>query len=463
MDTASTLAPADTPERRVYVNATVRLDKVAAIGFDMDYTLAPYLHRELERVTFDMAVEALVAKGYPRTVGALTYRSDRGIRGLVVDKIHGNVLKVDRFGYVGRARHGIADLDTAARRALYANRDIDLSSARYQSVDTLYALPEVDLFSQLVALRDASKDQLGGRSYRKIFSDVRSAVDRCHRDGSLKAAVSQDPARFIEVDPELPAALATLRQGGRKLFVVTNSDGTYTDTVLRFLLDGRLEAYPRWADYFDEVVVSARKPKYFEDGTRERVVALPARSSGEALAVHAGGSYRTLHRRLGCTGDQVLFVGDHIYGDVIRAKRASFWRTVMIVPELADELDGYRQARKQLASFQKKHAQLEQADREQAAREGAAARGEAGTQAGRGATRLTQRARALRHLERDIDDTVHPIWGALMADGGEVSRFGAQVLKYADLYTTRVPNLARYSAGCTFQAPWAALPHHRGL
>jgi len=36
---------------------------------------------------------------------------------------------------------------------------------------------------------------------------------------------------------------------------------------------------------------------------------------------------------------QVLYVGDHIYGDILRSKKTLGWRTMLVVPELATELD----------------------------------------------------------------------------------------------------------------------------
>lgn len=35
---------------------------------------------------------------------------------------------------------------------------------------------------------------------------------------------------------------------------------------------------------------------------------------------------------------QVLYVGDHIYGDILRSKKALSWRTMLVIPELETEL-----------------------------------------------------------------------------------------------------------------------------
>jgi predicted HAD superfamily phosphohydrolase YqeG len=36
---------------------------------------------------------------------------------------------------------------------------------------------------------------------------------------------------------------------------------------------------------------------------------------------------------------QVLYVGDHIYGDILRSKKTLGWRTMLVVPELETELE----------------------------------------------------------------------------------------------------------------------------
>ena len=35
---------------------------------------------------------------------------------------------------------------------------------------------------------------------------------------------------------------------------------------------------------------------------------------------------------------EVLYVGDHIFGDILKTKKVRGWRTFLVVPELAQEL-----------------------------------------------------------------------------------------------------------------------------
>jgi len=64
--------------------------------------------------------------------------------------------------------------------------------------------------------------------------------------------------------------------------------------------------------------------------------------------VFQGGNYRHLNEILGLTsGEQVLYVGDHMYSDVLKSKRDLGWRTCLIVPEVAEELAMLEQVRKE--------------------------------------------------------------------------------------------------------------------
>lgn len=56
--------------------------------------------------------------------------------------------------------------------------------------------------------------------------------------------------------------------------------------------------------------------------------------------VFQGGTYLDLHRMLNITsGTEVLYIGDHIYGDILKSKKTLGWRTMLIVPELEAELE----------------------------------------------------------------------------------------------------------------------------
>jgi len=55
-----------------------------------------------------------------------------------------------------------------------------------------------------------------------MYKDVRSAVDLCHRDGTLKRMVAKDPGRYINEDLAIVPMLEMIKKSGRSTFLVTN-------------------------------------------------------------------------------------------------------------------------------------------------------------------------------------------------------------------------------------------------
>lgn len=50
------------------------------------------------------------------------------------------------------------------------------------------------------------------------------------------------------------------------------------------------------------------------------------------------GSSDTVCDLLGAKGKDILYIGDHIFGDILKSKKRQGWRTFLVIPELAQEL-----------------------------------------------------------------------------------------------------------------------------
>lgn len=48
--------------------------------------------------------------------------------------------------------------------------------------------------------------------------------------------------------------------------------------------------------------------------------------------------YRHFVLLSGARGKDVLYIGDHIFGDILKSKKIVGWRTFLIIPELANEV-----------------------------------------------------------------------------------------------------------------------------
>ena len=483
--------PIEIPRRsRVYVNRNLRLDKIETVGFDMDYTLAIYNQTRIEELSMRATLDKLCAiKGYPEEIRHLTYDAALAIRGLVVDRMNGNIFKPDRYGFPGRARHGLADLDRERVAALYQRERMRLSTRRYAWIDSLFALPEAVLYSGLVDYFDRSALSVKP-DYPTLWDDIRECIDLAHRDGSIKEIVQQRLGDFIDPDPHLAETLHKLRSSGKRLFLLTNSAWDYTNPVMSHLLDDHLAAYPSWRSYFDVVIVAAQKPEFFTgenpfvdlDG-EGAPLARPSEGPFIRGRVYAGGNLKAFEERARVGGDKVLFVGDHIYGDMLRSRKSSSWRTAMVVQELENEISTTDTLRARLGALDQLDAQLIQLDADLNERQSAmrallrrdAETGEGGAespdlQAARRTVkadidrlRATLKQTHLEHrlAERETDLAFNPHWGPIFREGYEISKFGEQVEAYACVYTSRVSNFRFYSPMQYFRGPRDRMPHER--
>jgi HAD superfamily 5'-nucleotidase-like hydrolase len=474
------------------VNRNLKMGEVELIGFDMDYTLAIYHQAEMERLSIELTLKKLVEnRGYSPRIMELGYQPEWAMRGLMVDTQLGNVFKMDRHAHVGRCFHGGRLLSREERTALYRQARLKPQPPRYAWIDTLFALPEAVMYTRLVDFYE--KNQVNGRKldYHRLWEDIRACIDEAHRDDSLKSIVRGDLARFIKVDPDLPATLHKLRSAGKRLFVLTNSLWDYTDAVMRFLLDEKLPAYPSWRHYFDIVVVGGAKPAFFTDQNPfveiDPVTGKQGHNArGDLLRGHVymGGNLGEFEEKAGSRGDRVLYVGDHIYGDILRAKKSSVWRTCMIIQELEDELaaserlgpkitllDQLDRKRRNLdAEVDYQNLVLKSLQRMAEDGGGVLPSGApfASLEEAKRATKevldhlrsaLRETSEQLDRLDDEIDRGFNPFWGPIFKEGNENSRFGEQVEDYACLYTSRVSNFLAYSPLRYFRAPRDYMPH----
>ena len=480
--------PLDVPRgSRIFVNRNLRLDRIELVGFDMDYTLALYNQAMIEELSMRATLHKLVtAKGYPEAIRALAYDPTLAIRGLVVDRMHGNIFKPDRYGFPGRARHGLTPIDRTKMSELYQKERMRLSGHRYAWIDSLFALPEAVLYACLVDYFDLST--LAERpTYDVLWQDIRECIDLAHRDGSIKAIVSEELSSFVVRDPALAETLHKFRSSGKRLFLLTNSAWDYTSRVMTYLLDGVLTAYPSWRNYFDVIVVSAGKPEFFtEEHPFVEIDAegLPiVRSSDGPFTrgrIYSGGNIKDFQERARASGDRVLFVGDHIYGDMLRSRKSSNWRTAMVLQELEHEVTTYDRLRASLARLDQLDNQLIQLDSDLNERQTVmrslqkleadapiashlpAAKRQVKETIERLRAELRTATAQHRTVENEIDYAFNPHWGPLFREGYEISKFGEQVEAYACVYTSRVSNFRFCSPMQYFRGPRDRMPHERG-
>lgn len=96
---------------QVFVNRTLNMRKIKFIGLDMDHTLVRYNTKAFEELAHKTIIQKLIKRGYPQKIENLQFDFDTAIRGLIIDKNRGNILKVSRHGAIRGSRHGTQDID----------------------------------------------------------------------------------------------------------------------------------------------------------------------------------------------------------------------------------------------------------------------------------------------------------------------------------------------------------------
>jgi 5'-nucleotidase len=473
MDPSSVLPPL---ERRVFCNRTLNLRSIQAVGCDMDYTLVHYNTDVWEGRAYAYAQARLVAQGWP--VGHLVFDAKLSSLGLIIDVELGNVIKVNRFGHVRQSSHGTSMLSFQANREAYTTAPVELGDDRFRFLDTLFSLSEACLYAQLIDMLDLGLLQ-AGMSYRDLYEHVRAALDATHLEGKLKAEIVANPERYVVIDTELPQALLDLKQAGKKLLLITNSEWEYTQAMMSYCFDPYLPAGTTWRTLFDLVVVQARKPTFFstdnpgfllvdESGLlRSHVGAF------ELGNVYVGGNARLVERGLNLRGDSILYIGDHIFADVHASKDLLRWRTALVVRELEEEL-------RQLRRFSEEQAQLEGFMRQKMLWEHEYSQTRLRIQRSRfrtdetltdselDALRVSQERLRASLVELDLkivpvaqrsSQLVNARWGQLMRAGSDKSHLARQIERYADVYMSRVSNLLAYTPFVYLRAPRGSLPH----
>ncbi len=443
----------------------------------MDYTLIHYRMSEWESRAYYYLKSRLLAAGWP--IEHLSFDSELVTRGLIIDKQRGNVVKANRFGYVKHAFHGSEPLGFDEKKATYRQTLVDLHEPRWVFMNTLFSISEACMYMQLVDLLDQNElPQV--RAYDDLYDKVRHSLDEAHIEGRLKAEIIANPDRFVDLDANMPAALLDQKYAGKKLLLITNSEWGFVAPMMSFVFDRYLPGDMTWSDLFDISIVAARKPDFFS----VRMPTFEVIDDKGLLNTHVGllkpggryvgGNAGLVEESLGLTGDQIMYVGDHIFADVNVSKSINRWRTALVIRELEDEiraLEGFRSSETQLTELMMEKERLEAKFSDARVRLQRETNGYAGSDK-EAADKLEASMAKLRSRLLTLDEQIAPLakastrllnerWGPLMRTGKDKSHLARQIERYADVYTSRVSNFLHQTPFVYLRAHRGSLPHDK--
>ena len=441
-------------ENKIFVNRTLNMNSIKLIGFDMDYTLATYNVPAFEKKAYEIVQSKLINDyGYPEEIKCLEYDNEFIIRGLVIDTETGNILKVNRFGFVRKATHGTKFFSFEDQKEQFGPYSIDFTDPRYYIVHTLFSLAEGCLYAQLVDFFENRGDRI---NYKKLFTEVRKCLNDSHQESELKGDIVENPEKYLIQDERIVAALKNFKKYGKKLALITNSDYDYSRKIMEYCVSPFIEG--KWQDLFDLIVVASNKPNFFTQ--RQNYLKVDPESGMlsnfygklEWDGIYQGGNASILEKHFALKPSEILYLGDHILGDVVTLKEEIGWRTGLVVQELADEvpvLMNTREIHKKIREKMQKKEDLETQSlgikEEMWDKKNSPEFLQLKTKADKIWQQIKVLDEELKELIFASQKGFNKYWGEIMRAGNEMSRFATLVERYACIYMSGVANLSYYS------------------
>ncbi|VDP03961.1 unnamed protein product [Heligmosomoides polygyrus] len=341
-------------------------------------------------------------------------------------------------------------------RQEYPNKHVTLEESRIFVLNTVFNVPEALLLATLVDYfenHSTSFEKLPNKTgykkkdaqqqilYSTIFEDCRQTIEWIHVHGDFRKIVSENLKHYIQLDDRAVSMMKMLSQSGKKLFLLTNSPWLYTKKMMSYVMG------PEWQELFDVVIADGNKPRWFLQDTPFKEV---NKSTGTNLIgtywgpfrkgdVYTAGCAALFIQQMRLAGKDILYVGDHIFGDVLKSKKTGGWRTLLIVPELDRELKVWVDQNRKFDRLLDLNSSLSRSD----SADGAVKK-----------ETLKEIARLTDEMEQR-----YSAMGSIMRSGWRLTHFASQLRRYADMYTCNVYNLADYSPSFYFNSPIYLLPH----
>lgn len=450
----------------IFVNRILNLKKIKTIGLDMDHTLIRYHTEAFETLVFKLVIETLINdKQYPESIREFKFNMTDAIRGLIIDSENGNILKLNRYGAIRLSYHGMKPILFDEQKNFYRSIYVDLNNPNYMAIDTSFSIAFCVMYRLLIDLKDKRPHDLP--SYHLIATDVLQAVDQVHANGKLKKHIAENLETYVIKDKALVEGILRFIHHGKKVFILTNSEYSYTKALLDYAINPFLPNDKTWQNYFEYVITLANKPRFFYDNLRflkiDPETGYLMNFSGPITpGIYQGGNARKFTDDLALKGDEILYIGDHIYGDILRLKKDCNWRTALVVDELGDEIKSQKKAQsveKQIIEHMRIKKDLEQDYIEYATRKIDENTSIYNEKIIALHDEIAALDHELSHLLQEQQKFFNPTWERVFRAGAEESFFAYQVDRYACIYMEKLTDFFSCSPLTYFRANRRHLAH----
>ncbi|EHH55839.1 hypothetical protein EGM_05122 [Macaca fascicularis] len=450
---------------------------------DSVWASAAYKSPAYEALAFQLLLELLACIRYPHEILRYTYNPTFPTRGLLFSALYGNLLKVDAHGNVLLGAHGFTFLSEAEIWSFYPNKFIQRDDLQcFHILNALFNLPETYLYASLADFSSGCSRytncdtgyQHGNlfMSFRSPFQDVTDAINNVHQSGCLKEKTLEDLEKYVEKDAIMTylfsiseVSIGVLRAWlgwavQRAIMTYPFSISEVSIGVLRAWLGWAVQraimTYPfsiseaeasvrPWRSYFDPIVVDTQKPRLFAEGVVLRQVNTDSgklrvgtyTGSHQHCALYSGGSSDMVCELLGVRGKGILYIGDHIFGDILKSKKRQGWRTCLVVPELSWELDIWAREEERMEELKRLDTHLADPNQHMD-----------GSSCELQVINFTKRE--IQRVTRELDLCYSTV-GSLFRCGFRQTLFSSRLMRYADLYTATCLNFLYYLLSSLFR------------
>lgn len=449
--------PQDVNPKAVFACNELDLKEVNVYGFDYDYTLACY-KPSLDFLLYNLARQTLIEQyKYPKEIASLEYKPGFAVRGLHYDIEKGVLIKLDSFLQIqfGAVYRGLKPLANDQVLKLYKNRIIPIAyvegstknvthynQSKMVQLADLFSVPEMGLICNVTDYFERNHIDYHPEI---LFRDVKSSIKKSHP--VMHKIVAQNVTEYIEAH-DLKPYFDRLKNANKKLFLVTNSPYPFVTKGMELLVGAN------WKEYFDVVIVQARKPKFFTDVSRpirvydeqsenhiwDRVTKL------EKGRIYYEGTVKQLQELTGWRGHQVLYFGDHPYSDLADVTLEHGWRTGAIINELTHEIATLNNPEfkkdanwlQMLTQLIEDHQDCEDPEEIEIL-----------------AKWMAERDR----LRNSIKCVFNENFGSVFRTYHNPTYFSRRLFRFADIYTSSITNLLNYSVNHTFYPRRGVMPH----
>ncbi|KAJ9593389.1 hypothetical protein L9F63_015093 [Diploptera punctata] len=449
--------PPDVNKNAVFSCNELDLKEVNVYGFDYDYTLAHY-KPSMDFLLYKLGRDTLIEKyKYPAEIAKLDYKPGFAVRGLHYDIEKGLLLKIDSFLQIqlGTVYRGLSPVPDEEVLRLYKNRIIPIAYVESQvknvqdvkikmvQLADLFSVPEIGLLCNVAEYFERNHIDYHPEI---LFRDVKHSVQSGHP--VMHKIVEENVAEYLEQSKDIRKFFDRLVAAKKQLFLVTNSPFRFVNKGMQLLVG------EDWRNYFDVVIVQARKPKFFTDESRPfRVYDFESKmqlwdrvTSLDKGKIYYEGTVKQLQDMTGWRGEQVLYFGDHPYSDLADVTLEHGWRTGAIISELNHEIETLNDPEfklncnwlQMLTQLIEDHQDYESPEQKEV-------------------LELWEKERD--ELRQNIKTVFNKQFGSVFRTYHNPTYFSRRLFRFADIYMSSLTNLLNYSVKHTFYPRRGVMPH----